>query len=534
MSRPKQIIGTIVAGLALMLTLSMWAFSSPVGASPDEDFHLASAWCGNGEREGLCEAGHEDETRLVPDKALEANCYAFQPQTSAACQGKDFLDEGFSLIESDRVNSEGQYPSGFYFVSSLFTSDNIAVSTIAIRLAHSAIFTVLVMVTWWLLPRRLRFTMSASVLLTLVPLGLFVIASPNPSSWAVLSTAVLFPALLGYFTTRGAQRVGLAVISAIAALIGFSSRGDSAAYAAVAIAAAMVLAFRPSKAYVLRAIVPAALIAAAGIAFLAAGQTGRALEGWTDDAPGSGGLMSIVNNFLALPSLWTGALGMGWGLGWLDTGMPAILWAATLFCFVGVLFAALRWQGWRKLIALIGTGASVIVIPLYILYTGNAMVGENVQPRYLLPLLTLFLATALAPSIHGETVSENRPPHGPVRLNGMQLWVIVALISGAQALAIYTNTKRYSGSGILAGKTAWWWDAGPTPLAVCVVGALAFAVLAVLWAVDHTRDGVDAVAPNTPSPATSVDAAPTSLVEEHATVEDGIDTSTRPSQPSQA
>lgn len=499
MSRPKRLVGTILAGIALMLTFGMWAFSSPVGASPDEDFHLASAWCGAGERAGLCGAGEDDESRMVPDKALEAHCYAFQPQLSAACQGEEFLDEGYTLIESDRVNAEGQYPSGFYFVSSLFASDNIAVSTIAIRLVHSLIFTVLVTVTWWFLPRRLQFTLSASVLLTLVPLGLFIVASPNPSSWAVLSTAVLFPALLGFFTTTGARRVVLAVLAFLGAVVGFSSRGDSAAYATVAIIAAMVLAFRPTKSYLLRATVPLVLIVLAAVAFLAVGQTGRALEGWTDEAPGSGGIKSIIDNLFALPSLWTGALGLGWGLGWLDTGMPAILWGATLFCFVGVLFAALRWQGWRKLIALAGTGASLVVFPLYILFTGNAIVGENVQPRYLLPLLALFLATALAPSLDGAEGTDHGTPRGPLRLDGMQVWLVVALIGGAQALALYTNTKRYSGPGILRGTTSWWWDAGPSPMTVCIVGAVSFALLLVLWALDHRSESTAEATTTAPS-----------------------------------
>lgn len=488
MSRPRRILGAIVAGLALLLTLSMWALSSPVGASPDEDFHLASAWCGAGEREGLCEVGDRPETRHVPDKTLSSVCFAFHPESTASCQGDDFLDEGFSLVDSKRLNTVGQYPTGFYFVSSLFTSDNVAVSTIVIRIVHSAIFTALIMLTWWFMPRRLKFTLSASVILTLVPLGLFIVASPNPSSWAFLSTAALFPALLGYLTTVGSQRVVLGVLSAVAALVGFSARGDSAAYSVVAIAAALVLAFEPSKRYLLRAIAPVALIVVAGIAFIAVGQTGNALDGWTDETPGSGGIMAIVNNFLALPSLWAGAFAQGWGLGWLDTGMPAIVSASALFCFAGTLFAALRDQGWRKLLALAGTSAAAVVIPLYILHTGNAPVGANVQPRYLLPLLTLILATALAPSIHSPRERALTAPHGPFRMSAVQIWVVVVLLAGAQGLALFFNTRRYTGPGVISGKTDWWWEAGPSPLAVCVIGALAFASLLCVWAIAHLRE----------------------------------------------
>ena len=35
--------------------LLCWAFAAPIGAGADADFHLSSIWCGQGERQGLCE-----------------------------------------------------------------------------------------------------------------------------------------------------------------------------------------------------------------------------------------------------------------------------------------------------------------------------------------------------------------------------------------------------------------------------------------------------------------------------------------------
>jgi len=44
-----------VAGLVCVLVaLGAWSVASPVGASPDEDYHLVSIWCSHGERPGLC------------------------------------------------------------------------------------------------------------------------------------------------------------------------------------------------------------------------------------------------------------------------------------------------------------------------------------------------------------------------------------------------------------------------------------------------------------------------------------------------
>src|SRR5262245_53254713 len=72
--------------LAVLLALGCWALASPVGASPDEDFHLGSIWCAQGIEAGRCEQGPTAQSRLVPADVARATCYAFKPETSAACQ----------------------------------------------------------------------------------------------------------------------------------------------------------------------------------------------------------------------------------------------------------------------------------------------------------------------------------------------------------------------------------------------------------------------------------------------------------------
>ncbi|AZS47669.1 DUF2142 domain-containing protein [Microbacterium oxydans] len=493
MTRPaRRIIGTIAAALMLMTSLSMWALASPVGAGPDDDFHLASIWCGNGAREDLCGPGDDDRSREIPDKIAESACYAFHPEQDASCQGSDYLDEGYELGESTRVNTGNQYPSGFYFVSSFLASDNVAVSTILIRLLHSAIFTAMMIATWLFLPRALRLTLVASIALTFVPLGVFLIASVNPSSWALLSTAVLFPALLGFFATRGRQRIALGVISAVAALLGLSARGDAAAYTIVAVAAAAVLAFRPTKRFALTALLPLLLVVLAAVAFLTAGQTGLALGGAAEPVPGGPSKLTLLGmNLLSLPALWAGIFGLNWGLGWLDTTLHAVVWGATMFAFSGALFAALRWQGWRKLLALAGTGAAAVVVPVYILVSMRTTVGYEVQPRYVLPLITLFLATAIAPAIHSglRGSAEESAARAALRFSPVQIWVMAVLLGAAQSVALYDNLRRYTGPGTLSpsGDVAWWWAAGPTPLVVWLLGSAAFAGLMALLAVIGSR-----------------------------------------------
>ncbi|MGK0715085.1 DUF2142 domain-containing protein [Leucobacter sp. W1153] len=484
--RFRRALGPIIAGLALFLSLGAWSLASPVGASPDDDFHLASIWCGQGERAGLCEAGSTDTKRMVPIKAVTSACYAHNPEVNASCQGPEYLESGFALTETARLNAGDQYPPGYYFVTSFFSGDNIAVSTVTIRLVNSALFSALLVAAWCLLPARFRFTLAGSVALTFVPLGLFLIGSINPSSWALMSGALILPSLLGYYHATGWRRAALGGLAAVSALLAFNSRGDSSAYVVIAVLAASVLAFRPVKGFWLRAVLPAALLLAAVIAFLSAGQTGLAINGdmTTYDVPENSALppksVLTVLNILLLPNLWAGIFGQSWGLGWLDTPIYAIVPATGIFLFAGIMFASLKWISWRRVLALLGIGTALVVVPVYVLVQAGSLVGSEVQPRYVLPLITMFIAAAIAPS--SDTHAE---AHSGLVVSRVQLALIAFGLACAQSISLFSNLHRYvtSGSYNLDAAAEWWWLAGPSPFTVLAIGSLAFVVLMAIFAV---------------------------------------------------
>lgn len=481
MTKLQRVLIAIGAGLLLFLTLGAWSLSSPVGSSPDDDFHLASIWCGQGERDGLCEAGSSPERLRVPEKVITGVCFAARPDVTASCQGNEYLDEGFLLAETSRVNAGSQYPPGFYFAASLLTNDNMATSTIAIRLANSALFSILAVVTWCLLPYRLRFSLAASAALTLVPVGLFFVASTNPSSWALTSGVLVLPAMLGFFTERGWRRGALGGIAALAGLLAFGSRGDAAAYTIVALLAAAVLAFAPTRRFWLSAILPAALIITAVVATFSAGQIGLAVSGEMGretEANPTSKLALAALNLVSLPRLWAGVFGHGWGLGWLDTGLPDIVPAVGIVLVAGVLFVAFKVMDWRRALALCGIGAANLIVPTYILVQSGSMVGSEVQPRYILPLVTMFVAAALAPSAD-QTPGAFRG----VNLSRLQLSLIAFGLAGTNAISLFVNLKRNvsTGSYNLDSATDWWWAAGPSPFGVLTIGAVCGTAFMVLF-----------------------------------------------------
>jgi hypothetical protein len=177
-----------------------------------------------------------------------------------------------------------------------------------------------------------------------------------------------------------------------------------------------------------------------------------------------------------LPFLWTGVWGT-WGLGWFDTGMPALVPAAAITAFVVVAFAALGLLSRRQAVAAAGVLLVLIVLPVYVLTIGGDKVGVALQPRYLLPLIVLFAFVLLA-----------LPPGRDIRFAPVQTAFVLAALAVGNLVALQVNIRRYvTGSDAqgfdLDSGAEWWWDAFPVgPQWVWVAGTLAYAgLLLVLW-----------------------------------------------------
>jgi hypothetical protein len=141
-----------------------------------------------------------------------------------------------------------------------------------------------------------------------------------------------------------------------------------------------------------------------------------------------------------------------------------------------------------------------IVMPVVLLQRAGDVVGETVQPRYVLPAVILLTVLLLM----------QRSGDGVIHFGTAQSVAAVVLLSGAQALALWTNIRRYvtgvdsMGLNLDIG-VEWWWPAGPRPMLTFFIGAFAFTALVVgaWWAIlrpPKNNDGVpaaDAVAVGT-------------------------------------
>lgn len=488
------------APLLAAITLGTWAFASPVGASPDDDYHLASVWCALDGSEA-CQPGSEETTRIVSDAFAQTRCYAQQPSTSAACLDDEGLALDGSMTETKRGNFDRRYPEVYYAAMHVFAGDDLVKGAVTMRLVNVALFVGLATALASLLSASRRQTLLWGWLVSLVPLGFFLIPSNNPSGWAITGVGTAFLALLGWFESEGKRRWALGALYLVGAVMAAGARSDAAVYVVGATVVASLLTARRSRPWVSTSVLALAGVVVAVGLFASVDQTTVDVDGFKYSQPvattatdavtdGSGdasgapgaeepapeGLALIAYNVLMLPFLWTGVWGT-WALGWLDTFMPVIVpWSAGA-AFVAVGFAGFGVLSWRKLVSLMGVFGVLAALPVYLL-AGSGATISTFQPRYILPLLVLFamVLVTVPPGMRG------------VRFGRVQMLMVMGALVLAHMVALQVNIRRYvtgegeQGFNLDAGAQWWWSDLPVGPTALWAIGTLAFAAfMASVW-----------------------------------------------------
>lgn len=467
-SHVLRVLLVAVLGFAALLG---WSFASPVGSSPDDNFHMASIWCAAGERPGLCETTpNPKEMAVLAEVAFTSACYATVPEHSGRC------DPAMSgMVGTAHGNFEGLYPPVFYATMSVFSSADVQTSVLLMRVFNSLLAVSLVTSIYLLVDRRLRAPMLWGLLLTAIPTGIFLIASVNPSGWAIMSASTLWVALVGYFrapsTTR---RIALGGLAIVAALMGAGSRGDSAVYVAFGAVVAALISIERSRRYLYLLALPVATAIMAAAFYLGSNQVGAALggemaAGRPENIDVVGGLLRTLLN---IPQLWVGNFGLQ-ALGWGDVELPGSVWFVTLVLYGAVAFWAVsRRRDTRTYAAIVLAGIALVMVPSWVIVQNGVEVGVLVQPRYVLPLQILLIGLLLFGA------GDPRFTLSPV-----QRWVVFIGLAGANGAALYTTMRRYLTGTDHVGfdlnqDIDWWWNNLPvSPGVVCFLGAAAFAGL---------------------------------------------------------
>ena len=77
--RLRKILPVALAAISAFVALSVWAFASPPGSAPDDDFHLPAIWCSHGAVEGICdpEVAGDGYGKTPTPLSPSAICFAF-------------------------------------------------------------------------------------------------------------------------------------------------------------------------------------------------------------------------------------------------------------------------------------------------------------------------------------------------------------------------------------------------------------------------------------------------------------------------
>jgi hypothetical protein len=291
-------------------------------------------------------------------------------------------------------------------------------------------------------------------------------------------------ALMGFFRASGKRKIALGALFSIASILAAGARGDAAVFVTVGAAVACLLSLPVAWGSLKRLIFPAVVSIGALAFFLFSAQASVASTGLPPSsglpsssdvgiaaAPTRSAFATLVLNLVRLPSLWTGVFGY-WKLGWLDTYLPELVWIPASAIFTGIVFLGISQMSRRKVIAFAGVGLLLVAVPLFVLQKSLTLVGQEVQPRYLLPLLILLAGVAVF-----------RPDGVRFHVTGFQTTLVFLSLSAAAVLSLHVNMRRYiSGfnkdSGIsLNSSREWWWDTSVNPNVVWIIGAVAVVIL---------------------------------------------------------
>jgi hypothetical protein len=472
-----------IAALAVSLTVAFgaWVYASPVGSDPDADFHLTSIWCGSGFKQDICEQAETNSGEVVEGVVLV-------PEAITKPYGYPVeISDVQEMAYSTRNNQNGLYPRGFYWFTSKLVQQNIVITVHLLRWMNVLLYVLLIVAANLVLSHNLRMSLSLTNLTMLLPLGLFLVASSNPSAWAITGLGTFWAFLFGYF---GAKTVGrilcLGALCLLSGLLASQSRADAAAFLPVVIFFVARVSY--TRNYVQlrelfkKSVLMVVILIPALISFVASRQSSVISEGFVNPdglygrdpsvAPGFN-VSSILYNISKLPGLFAGSFSLGGttgGLAWGNIFMPEIVSLGMIFLLCYLTLNAFGRRSKTESKSLLLFLLFICILPLVILQKSGRLLPELVQTRYLLPLIVPFM---------GIFFSGSRLTFKIGQIKQMKRLISTVLIS-SYVIALHTTMRFYVHDGQplnwnLNNNQKWWWNGIVQPMTVLFMGSIAFA-----------------------------------------------------------
>jgi hypothetical protein len=448
---------------------------SAVGGSPDEDYVLTSIWCGT--------EGNPPYCRKDPDRywGMILPTMAAKPQLCYMENGQDFSARCQESIYNQEISTEllnrGLNPNQYFNVQRKIVGADVESSVVKMRLLNSFLAVVLIVAASSFVWKK-NSDLFLAWLAVITPVTTFFIGSVNTSSWTLIGTTSFVFAFTSAFKNRKYPNVWVpAAVMALFALWFTNSSRYEGKYVILLLAAAVICSeiaptgFKLTKKFVL-----IGLVASPMIYFIynyLSGFYGRTsvfndprVEINDDIITTANNL--LVNNIITLPKFITGFFG-SWGLGWFELELTQTVWLFTLQAFLLVVGFALRKSSNAHRLIFVALFAMMCAAILYTNQQHFAKVGEFIQPRYFLPFFLGIVIIAAANKTEGYP-------------NSLVITVAV-LATISNSIALRDTIRRYTtGQNVLISKSLnnpieWWWQFGPKPETIWLIGTLAFALL---------------------------------------------------------
>ena len=399
----------IVGVLGLTLVLILWGFSTPMVAGPDDDFHVQSAMCAHGDREGICIKSRTSSFFYVPSAVTYA--YECQVKTGPSCLSRELLNEHVAMLPVARVNQGMNfYPSIYYYVHGLLVNNNYESSIIKMRMLNVFIFITLFTATYFAVSSRLKRVLVGTIALFATPLTLWIAASNNPTSWAVIGSLVYSVNFLNlcqensYRSKNMILNLGLMTLSTVIAV---GARSD-AAIGLMLVTGMWFLSqglknYRLHFGFIARCVLAINLVYMT-ICLVTVRQSGMLIDVSSKVDNGNSAL-NAIRNLASLPNLFLGNLSISissisldsWrflgGVSRLNVGIPSVVGLFYGTLLLGALIGGIRTMDEASKLVIKAMVAVVFLGPLWLLQVNHSEIGDLVQPRYLLPILIVCVAT---------------------------------------------------------------------------------------------------------------------------------------------
>jgi len=501
----RRAIFPILALLGFILVGFMWAYATPASSAADDDFHLPSIWCAWGWTD-TCQPGEKAGSVLVPQRVAQSNCHVFGPVSDAGC----VLSLSESLVETPRVN-DGHNPGLFYSAMRLFVGGNSYQSVVIMRFVNVLLAAAMIALAAWTCRKRERLAFLLSWMALLVPVGMYFIASTNPSSWVFIGVGTFWAFLISTLRRGLRDRRGLiALVGAVAsAVLALGSRIDSVIPLLVSAVAVLILSQRTVLAVVRRHRVGSAVGALSllvvliivwviGLGTRVQSSLGRLYVPPGDPARDQPN--AVIKALAEMPTFLTSLVGgqrpvwvqresamdltsagystpaYFYGVGSMEFQLPAAVGAILTAVIGAVILLGFVDRRARKLVAfsasVVGLGGAILLTRASVGFVEwSSFFSSNIQPRYFFPYAILIVGVALIV----------RRRYWPILNRTQATFVLIGLVV-AQAIALRGILARYiygpdHSWTQLDGSRGWWWPSGPSPDTVWLVAVLASIVL---------------------------------------------------------